>query len=626
MADAGHDYADAKLAEFQAEVAETYRQAEETARKRLEAHLKRFAKADDEKRKRVESGDMGKQAYADWRRSQMMTGYRYQQVLEQVADAYARADQVAVDAINGKLPQVYAENANYGGWQACEATGLNLSWSLMDADTAQHMLTSGQAMFAMPALDVAKDKAWNRKLMASQLTQGVLLGESIPKLAKRMERVTGSNYATAVRTARTAVTGAENAGRVESYRRAGAMGIRLQKEWLATLDGRTRHSHRQLDREKVPEGEKFSNGCRYPGDPEGRYAEICNCRCTLVPAIEGIDQDAAERWSRLPAGMTYEQWKGELAQKPKTGVSPQPVPQAMDKGAAVYKALSSAQVGTVESILAKSEPRAKAAYLANEHRFNYLGNPIKGDGAYFTIFDARAKTAGVRLRLDDAFEKSKRPSGTTWFHEFGHNIDHLAAKGMSSSEKRALGISPNGTHLSSSFLGNVFGITLRKEANDYINERSRQLKIQFKEAKAEQDIYWLVENGYVSAYRAQKYMKGEITFAQAVRDAKHTKAIAYKNVADEISALTDAQKADVSDLFCGATLNKCDDGWRHRKSYWKPKGAPKDYECIPLAHEGFAEFYSAYTANPESLEMLQKYFPESSIIFEELLRIAAKGA
>lgn len=309
MADHGHDYAEGQIEAFQAEMADVYRQAEETARKRLEEHLKRFKKADEEKRKQVESGDMPKQAYADWRRSQMMTGLRYEQVLDQVAEAYSNANEVAVAALNGRLPDVYAENANYGGWQVCEASGLDVSFSLMDASTAQHMLTAGEALIALPALNVAKDLAWNRKLLASQLTQGVLLGESIPKLAKRVQRVTGSNCAAAVRTARTAVTGAENAGRVESYRRANAMGIKLQKEWLATLDGRTRHSHRQLDQEKVPEGEKFSNGCRYPGDPQGPYSEICNCRCTLVPALEGIDQDGAERWSRLPPGMTYEQWK-----------------------------------------------------------------------------------------------------------------------------------------------------------------------------------------------------------------------------------------------------------------------------------------------------------------------------
>ena len=220
-------------------------------------------------------------------------------------------------ALAGKLPEVYAENANYSAFWMCKETGLAVGFDLVDPDTVQHMLTAGEAALMLPSVNVAKDMAWNRKLVASQLTQGVLLGESIPKMARRVQRVTGSTYATAVRTARTTVTGAENAGRVHSYQRAKEMGIKLQKEWLATLDGRTRHSHRQLDGQKIPneEGAKFDNGCRYPGDPQGRYDEICNCRCTLVAAIEGVDTSDAERWSKLPEGMTYEEWKNELAPK-----------------------------------------------------------------------------------------------------------------------------------------------------------------------------------------------------------------------------------------------------------------------------------------------------------------------
>ena len=309
MSDHGHDYADGQLAAFEAEVADVYRQAERQARKDLTAFLEEFRERDDEKRAELEAGQISERAYAEWRRGMMMTGRRYQQVLDQVAEAYSNANEVAVAALNGRLPDVYAENANYGGWQVCEASGLDVSFSLMDASTAQHMLTAGEALIAPPALNVAKDLAWNRKLLASQLTQGVMLGESIPKLAKRVRRVTGSNYAAAVRTARTAVTGAENAGRVRSYGLARAMGIKLRKEWLATLDGRTRHTHRKLDKAKAPDPGTFDNGCRFPGDPQGPYSEICNCRCTLVPAIDGIDQDGAERWSRLPPGMTYEQWK-----------------------------------------------------------------------------------------------------------------------------------------------------------------------------------------------------------------------------------------------------------------------------------------------------------------------------
>lgn len=318
MSDQAHDYADHKIAEFQAEVWGTYQQAQADAQEALSAFLKRFEKEDAKRRELVEKGEMTKAEYKSWRSGQILRSKQLSSTLDQVSQAMVNANQVAMAALSGKLPEVYAENANYSAFWVCKETGLAVGFDLVDPDTVQHMLTAGEALFVAPGVNVAKDKLWNRKLMASQLTQGVLLGESIPKMARRVQRVTGSNYAAAVRTARTAVTGAENAGRVHSYKRAKDMGIKLQKEWLATRDGRTRHSHRQLDGQKIPneDGAKFDNGCRYPGDPQGRYDEICNCRCTLVAAIEGVDTSDAERWNRLPEGMTYEEWKAGYPERP----------------------------------------------------------------------------------------------------------------------------------------------------------------------------------------------------------------------------------------------------------------------------------------------------------------------
>lgn len=315
MGDQAHDFAERKIAEFQAEVRETYRQAQADAQEALSRFLERFEKEDERKREKVKAGELSEADYKAWRKGKILRSRQLSSTLDQVSRAMTEANQVAVAALAGKLPEVYAENANYAAFQTCEASGLDLAFSLVDAPTVQHMLTAGEALFSVPALDVAKDVAWNRRLMASQLTQGVLLGESIPKMTRRVKSVTGSNIATATRTARTAVTGAECAGRVSSYERARDMGIKLKQEWVATLDGRTRHSHRKLDGEKVEVGGTFSNGCRFPGDPTARYAEICNCRCTLVAAVEGFENDDAKRASKLPKGMTYEEWKAGVSGK-----------------------------------------------------------------------------------------------------------------------------------------------------------------------------------------------------------------------------------------------------------------------------------------------------------------------
>lgn len=375
MADAAHEAADAAVEAWKAEVAETYRQAQRDAHEALSRFLARFEEQDAKRRAKVEAGELSRGDWLAWRKGQMLTGKRLSATLDQVAQAYSHANEVAVAALAGRLPEVYAENANFAAFQTCKASGLDLAFSLVDAPTVQHMLTAGEALFHVPALDVAKDVAWNRKLMASQLTQGVLLGESIPKMARRVQSVTGSNIAAATRTARTAVTGAENAGRVSSYERARDMGISLKQEWVAALDNRTRHSHRQLDGEKVEVGGTFSNGCRFPGDPQGRYAEICNCRCTLVAAVEGFETDDAKRASKLPKGMTYEEWKaGGSGKKEAGGVRDGERSKSATKQSPQADVLMKRKTDS-----ANSQKRASVKPV-NEHLYNSQKNYVERHG------------------------------------------------------------------------------------------------------------------------------------------------------------------------------------------------------------------------------------------------------
>mgnify|MGYP004658439409 CR=1 FL=1 len=709
MGDQAHDFAERKIAEFQAEVRETYQQAQADAQEALSRFLKRFEKEDERKREKVKAGELSEADYKAWRKGKILRSRQLSSTLDQVSQAMTEANQVAVAALAGRLPEVYAENANFAAFQTCKASGLDLAFSLVDAPTVQHMLTAGEALFHVPALDVAKDVAWNRKLMASQLTQGVLLGESIPKMARRVQRVTGSNIATAVRTARTAVTGAENAGRVSSYERAKGMGISLKQEWVATLDNRTRHSHRQLDGVKAEVGDTFPNGCRFPGDPTARYAEICNCRCTLVAAVEGFETDDAKRASKLPKGMTYEEWKaGHAERKPhdssgrtmgeflgqpsvkaqldKRGMSENQARKALSaelkrRGAdgnafrrmqrseqqevwlaatgrakapvaadrsQIHGSLSKSQRSRVDEVLKGSDPTARAAYERHKANMVYLGDPDPGDCAHFTPMDGKTRTMGVRLDKAKAFEESVRPSGTTWFHEFGHHIDYLSG---------------GGRYLSESYRDNVFGKTIKKEAEAYIDARYEKLKSDnlalFERAINSKDARWLLSNGYIDERNVDRVERliefGEHrddyewlsdhgarrlhvhrnhgaeewyakVFYEEMADIgpELQRSVAYRSVADEISAMGNARNADVSDLFSGATLNKCEDGWMHDTDYWNGVGI-EDLETFKLAHEGFAEFFSASTANPESLEMLRKYFPESGKIFDELIKIAAGG-
>lgn len=80
---------------------------------------------------------------------------------------------------------------------------------------------------------------------------------------------------------RTEMGGAINDSRVEGFK---DVGIR-KHEWLSSKDELVRNSHR-MDGEVVEIGQPFSNGLRYPNDPNGEADEVINCRCLSLPVFE----------------------------------------------------------------------------------------------------------------------------------------------------------------------------------------------------------------------------------------------------------------------------------------------------------------------------------------------------
>ena len=163
-----------------------------------------------------------------------------------------------------------------------------------------------------------KDVLWNNQQIQSVMLQGILQGESIPKLARRLRtEVNDRNRKASIRNARTMATTAENAGRMDAFNRAESKGIKMQKTWVATLDGRTRHWHRELDGVTIPNDEAFVteySELMYPGDRAGDPADIYNCRCTLIAQIAVYERDI-NQYRKIGAydedgkQMTYNEWR-----------------------------------------------------------------------------------------------------------------------------------------------------------------------------------------------------------------------------------------------------------------------------------------------------------------------------
>ena len=286
MADKAHRLTDEKLEEMEKRLSAIYSRAEKEIQKTADEYFSKFAKQDEAKRKLLEQGKITEDEYKEWRKGKVMYGKRFTEMKEQCAKQLLNVNQTALAYVNGELPEVYSINYNALAG-AVDGVG-GYSFNLVDADTVRNLAVTDTSLLPYKDIDPAKDIPWNMKKINAEILQGILQGESMDKIAKRLRNVQEMNKTQAIRSARTIVTGAENKGRQDSYARAEADGIILQKEWLATNDGRTRHSHAALDGAIVDQDKKFDNGLMYPGDPSGRPEEVYNCRCTLVAKVNGF--------------------------------------------------------------------------------------------------------------------------------------------------------------------------------------------------------------------------------------------------------------------------------------------------------------------------------------------------
>lgn len=424
--DLGHKLTGKELAKLERRIAKLYREAGEELQATIDAYFEQFKKRDEEMKALLGTVQNGKEwteaDYKQWRLNQIGRGERYQAMRDKVAHRVTDANAVAVSYTNDATPGIYSLNRNYAAYTIEQVAG-NVGFDLWDEQTVKRLMVEQPDL--MPyyppkrALKRGIDLAWGKKQITASVTSSILQGKSIKHMADDLQkRITAMNRDSAIRTARTAVTGAQNAGRMDSYAAAEKMGIKLKKEWLATLDSRTRHSHAMLDGEQVEQDDKFSNGCRFPGDPQGPPWEIYNCRCTMIAAVDVVDTSDAQRRARnadtgeteVISNMSYAEWAGW-----KTSAERQDANFAGTVGIT-----ASFRLG-MSNVLKKSKnAEVKAVYAKYQNELKCIDSHYK-KGAYFYSkdggihFDETSSAAGSR------YQKPYQVA----FHEFGHNIDWL---------------------------------------------------------------------------------------------------------------------------------------------------------------------------------------------------------
>jgi len=326
--DLAHRLTDKELAALERRIAAEYRKAAKEMQEKIDDYFEKFKERDEQTKALIGTIVNGKEYtendYKLWRLAQIGRGRRFEALRDRLAERMTKANEIAAAYMNDVSPGIYSLNRNYAAYTIEMQVGSNVGFDLWDEQTVRRLIVEQSDLmpYYPPKRAVKRgiDLAWGKKQITAQVTTGILQGESIKHLSDRLQtNIPDMNRKSAIRAARTAVTGAQNGGRMDSYVAAEKMGIEMQRVWVATLDKRTRHAHAETDGQIVGVNEPFEVGgekLMFPGDHSGKGWNIYNCRCTQIVKIKGIDMSNAKRRAKdlvtgeteIIENMTYMEW------------------------------------------------------------------------------------------------------------------------------------------------------------------------------------------------------------------------------------------------------------------------------------------------------------------------------
>lgn len=321
MADIAHQMTDEMLEKLEKRIADEYAIASRDMQKKFRKYMEQFEAEDALQKKLLDAGKITEKEYSDWRFRHMMVGKRWEAMKDVLAQDLENAQKIALKIAREKMPDVYALNANFAAWQIEHNAEIDAGFTLYNHDTAEYLLKDTRQLMPPPsakkAKEIAADEAlqWEKQKIQSAVLQGILQGESPYEIAKRLRSVAQMDYNASIRYARTMTTSAQNAGRYESFRRAKRLGIDLTIEWQATLDDRTRHSHRHMHGQRTtvdqpfitPDGDTIYYPADCTGESDAPQKEIWNCRCTLLAWVKGYEHDTVKESPKM-GDMSFEEW------------------------------------------------------------------------------------------------------------------------------------------------------------------------------------------------------------------------------------------------------------------------------------------------------------------------------
>ena len=298
------------------EIRRVYEEARDDIDAKIEEFNRKFKIKEQIHLKDVSEGRWTQEQYDAWLRGQVFQSDQWISKKRQIEETLFNANSIATKMVNDQRTGLFSFNANYQAYMLEHTAGVNFGFQLYDSATVARLIKDNPQVLPQWKIDEPKDYLWNGRIVNNAIRQGIIQGERLDQIAKRLsDGLVTQNKNKMLTFARTGMTEAQNAGRQTRLLEAEGMGIKVHKEWMATLDEHTRWQHADLDGQKQPVDKPFKIDMytiRYPGDPQAHPSMVYNCRCTLVGDLDDYPSEY-ERYDNINGvpieNMTYREWE-----------------------------------------------------------------------------------------------------------------------------------------------------------------------------------------------------------------------------------------------------------------------------------------------------------------------------
>lgn len=146
------------------------------------------------------------------------------------------------------------------------------------------------------------------RINREEITKGILTGSSYSDIARKLEKRGGITFDKAIRIVRTESHRVHEEVQFKTLKKAQDKGADIVKQWDASLDSRTRETHKELDGQlrELEQPFKTSSGATtmYPGG-FGIASEDINCRCVVLQRARwALDKSESEKYLNNISNMT----------------------------------------------------------------------------------------------------------------------------------------------------------------------------------------------------------------------------------------------------------------------------------------------------------------------------------